>query len=319
MSGAGRASDEAAFGRAELLLYAITVFAWSGSWYALKINAAADVAPPVSITWRFLLSALVMFAWVRLAGGRLRFDAGTHLRFGALGVLLFSSNFMLFYYASYTLVSALLAVVFSLASVVNLVLGVLRGDLAGPRRWFGALLGATGIALLYWPELGHGAGALAGLGLCVAGTLSFCTGNQVSQALQRARVPMLPASAWGMAYGAAWSAVVAAALGHRFAFDTSAAYVGSLAWLVVVSTILAFWAYLSLVGRIGAARASYATVMFPVFALLISTALEGYAWTPLALAGVVLALLGNLFVLRGGRRRPGSALRPGLTPGRPPG
>ena len=297
------AAPDARFGRTELLLYAVTVFAWSASWYALKVNAAAGVAPPVSTAWRFLAASAIMFAWVGLAGGRLRFDASAHLRFAGLGTFLFSTNFILFYQASLTLVSGLLAVVFSLSSVVNLGLGVLRGDLAGPRRWFGAGLGATGIALLYWPELVGGAHGRLALGLCVAGTLSFCVGNQVSQSLQRERVPVPSASAWGMAYGAAWSAVVAALLGHRFAFESSTSYVGSLAFLVLVSTILAFWAYLNLVGRIGAARASYATVMFPIFALLLSTRLEGWTWTPLALAGVAAALAGNLFVLRGGRAR----------------
>ena len=289
--------------RRDVLLYALTVFAWSASWYALKINVQSHVAPPVSTAWRFLAAAAIMFAWVGLAGARLRFPPRAHVAFAALGVLLFSSNFILFYEASKLLVSGLLAVVFSLASIVNLALGTLRGDFAGPRRWFGAALGTSGIALLYWPELARGGGALGALGLCLGGTLSFCLGNQASQRLQGRGVPVASASAWGMAYGAVWSAVVAALLGLPFAFDRSPAYVGSLAFLIVVSTLLAFWAYLSLIGRIGAARASYATVMFPLLALLLSTRVEGYAWTPLAVAGVACALLGNLFVLRGGTRR----------------
>jgi hypothetical protein len=59
---------------------------------------------------------------------------------------------------------------------------------------------------------------------------------------------------------------------------------------------------LTLLGRIGPARAGYATVMFPVFALLISTVLEGYQWTVYAVAGLVLVTMGNILVIRGGRR-----------------
>ncbi len=69
-------------------------------------------------------------------------------------------------------------------------------------------------------------------------------------------------------------------------------FVASLLYLVVFSTVIAFAAYLTLLGRIGAARAGYATVMFPVLALLISTAFEGYQWTLFALAGVVLVAAG---------------------------
>ena len=55
--------------------------------------------------------------------------------------------------------------------------------------------------------------------------------------------------------------------------------------------------YLTLVRRIGPGRAGYATVMFPIGALAISWAFEGYEWTVVALAGLALALLGNIFVL----------------------
>lgn len=297
------AAPERPFASHDALLYAVTVLSWSASWYALKVNANTFVAPSVSIVWRFAIAAAIMFAWVRLAGGRLRFPPATHLAFAGLGVFMFSTNFVLFYHASALVVSGLLAVVFSLASVINLVLNALRGDVAGPRRWFGASLGVAGIALLYWPEVRDGVGGWLGLGLCVAGTLSFCLGNIVSQVTQGAGVPVLSASAWGMLYGCAWGAVLALAQGAAFTFDPSTPYVASLLFLTLVSTVLAFWAYLGLVGRLGAGRAAYATVMFPIFALLISTVVEGYAWTPLALAGVALALTGNLFVLRGGRSR----------------
>ncbi|MEP1443765.1 MAG: EamA family transporter, partial [Hyphomicrobiales bacterium] len=58
---------------------------------------------------------------------------------------------------------------------------------------------------------------------------------------------------------------------------------------------------LTLLGRIGAARAGYATVIFPIFALLISTVIEGYQWTALSLVGLVLVLVGNYFVLSRGK------------------
>lgn len=287
----------------DALLYAVTVLSWSASWYALKVNADTFVDPSVSVVWRFAMAAAIMMVWVAAAGGRLRFPLRAHGGFAALGVLMFSTNFILFYNASALVVSGLLAVVFSLASIINLVLNALRGDVAGARRWFGAALGVAGIGLLYWPELRDGPGGWLGLALCVAGTLSFCLGNIVSQVTQGAGVPVLSASAWGMVYGCAWAAVLALAGGEAFTFDPRAPYIASLLFLTLVSTVLAFWAYLGLVGRLGAGRAAYATVMFPIFALMISTAVEGYAWTPLALGGVALALTGNLFVLRGGRAR----------------
>ena len=60
--------------------------------------------------------------------------------------------------------------------------------------------------------------------------------------------------------------------------------------------------YLALLGRIGADRAAYTTVLSPVLALLVSTIVEDYRWTPLAFVGLALVAAGNVLVLRRGKR-----------------
>ncbi|NIT71893.1 EamA family transporter, partial [candidate division KSB1 bacterium] len=53
----------------------------------------------------------------------------------------------------------------------------------------------------------------------------------------------------------------------------------------------------TLLGRIGADRAAYVTVLFPIIALLLSTFFEGYRWQSSAILGVALVLIGNVLVL----------------------
>ncbi|YBV95344.1 DMT family transporter [Phyllobacteriaceae bacterium JZ32] len=284
-------------------LYAMTVFAWSLSWYALAVQAASGVANEVNIVWRFLIAAVIMFAWAVVSRQRLKFALRDHLGFAGLGVLLFSSNFLLFYYGAQYLVSGLLSVVFSLASIINLVLSTLvMREPPSARTLAGGLMGFGGIALMFLPEMqAHGftGKTLVGLGLCVAGTLCFCTGNLISARLQKRGLPLVSMNGWGMVYGTLWAAFLALVFGKHFTIAWTAEYLGSLIFLSVISTVLAFFAYLTLLGRIGSARAGYATVMFPVFALVVSTLLEGYQWTVLAVAGLALVLAGNLFVIRG--------------------
>jgi drug/metabolite transporter (DMT)-like permease len=286
-------------------LYVLTMVGWSASWFAIALQVGT-VPNEVNIVWRFAIAAAIMLAWMIGSGRRWRFPPADHLRFAALGVLLFSSNFLLFYYGAGYLVSGLLSVVFSLASMVNLLLGALvMGERPAMRTMVGAVVGFTGVALMFWPEIAaHGlsGGTLTGLLFCVAGTLSFCSGNLVSAAAQRRGLPLVSMNAWGMVYGTAWAAFLALLLGKPFIVDTSAAYLGSLLFLAVISTVLAFGAYLMLLGRIGGARAAYATVTIPVFALLISTVFEGYVWTAWALAGLVFVAAGNVLVIRGVRR-----------------
>jgi drug/metabolite transporter (DMT)-like permease len=77
---------------------------------------------------------------------------------------------------------------------------------------------------------------------------------------------------------------------------------------------VAFGAYLTLLGRIGAARAGYAMVMFPVVALVISFFFEGLQPRPSIFAGVALVLAGNLLILRGrSARAVPAAARPATT------
>ena len=299
----GRASSP--FEPLDYALYATTIVAWSLSWYALAVQTASSVSVEASLAYRFAIATALMFAWVALRGESVRFPLGRHLTFAAMGVLIFSTNFLLFYYASAHLVSGLLSVMFSTASVLNVGIAFLLTREAPARATLlGAALGIAGIALMFLPSLrqqgaGLDAGASLGLGLCIAGTLCFCTGNVLSAGLQRERVPVIAASAWGMLYGTLWATFLGLVLGRPFNFEVGAAYLVSLVWLAVVSTVIAFASYLTLVGRIGAGRAGYATVVFPVVALLVSTVLEGYEWTLPAALGLALVLAGNVFVVRG--------------------
>jgi drug/metabolite transporter (DMT)-like permease len=75
-----------------------------------------------------------------------------------------------------------------------------------------------------------------------------------------------------------------------------------LIYLAVFGSILAFGSYLTLVGRIGADKAAYAAVLFPVIALGISTLFENYQWSSRAVFGFALVLLGNYIVLTKSKR-----------------
>jgi drug/metabolite transporter (DMT)-like permease len=93
-------------------------------------------------------------------------------------------------------------------------------------------------------------------------------------------------------------ALFSLARGDAFRMEWSATYLGGLAYLSVVGSVVAFAVYFTLIGRIGAARAGYTTVMYPVVALMASTFAEGYRWTVLSALGLACVLAGNLLVLR---------------------
>ncbi len=295
-----------AFGWAEFSLYVLTVFSWSTSWFAIKMQIG-PVPVLESVLYRFMIAAVVMVAWVLVSGRQVRFPARLHIRFALMGALMFSTNFALFYVAAQWLTSGLLAVVFSLVTVLNPIsAAVFLKERIEPRVLLGAVIGICGIALIFGPEVIRpqtGMAALAGLACAAAGTLCFSLGNIVATTVHREGHPVVSSNAWGMIYGVAVLAAVVVVAGDPPVFDTRTTYLVSLMWLATVATVIPMWSYLTLMRRIGPGRAGYATVMFPIGALVISWLFEGYEWHWMAIAGLALAIAGNLFVL-GRARRP---------------
>ncbi|SDQ77693.1 DMT family transporter [Pseudovibrio sp. Tun.PSC04-5.I4] len=289
----------------DYFLYGTTVFAWGFSWYALKLQAV--ITPEIALFWRFLFATLLMWGWAKLGRHKLAFPLSTHLRFAALGLLLFSTNFLLFYHGSRELPSGLLSVVFSLASVFNIVLGfVLFRQRVSQTLMIGAALGFSGICLMFYQEIAGSSwnlAALGGLGLCALGTLSFCFGNIVSAKATAQKISVVSASAWGMVYGTVLLGTNGYVQGVSFEVPFTPEFLLSLLYMVFIGSIVAFGAYLTLLGRIGSARAGYATVMFPIVALGVSTAMEGYVWTITSITGLLFALGGNWIVLRSSAKK----------------
>lgn len=286
-------------GRTEFVLAALLLFAWSTSWIGVRLQLGV-VAPEVSILWRFIIAGLFMFAYCAVRGERLGgFSARDHFYFAALGLTLFSSNFVLFYYSGLILVSGMMAVVFALAAPLNVIIQSVA--LKRPVPWqvsAGSIVGVFGVAALFAPEiLEFGYGHLSGLFLCLAGTLFFCTGNFLSAKVQQRGIPLATATAWGMAYGSGFLFLLALLRGQTFQVEYTVTYLGALVFLALIASVLAFMTYLSLLRRIGPARAGYMTVLFPVFALMISGQYEGYQWTHWSFVGIAAVAFGNVLVL----------------------
>ena len=130
---------------------------------------------PALITgvYRFTLAAAVTFLWALLGKYPLRFPLQVHLRLAMVGVFMFSSNFVMFYFAAGYIASGLMAVIFSLVSLFNIILSALfLGMRPTKLGMVGTVLGLSGIGLIFWPEISVNAGdqgVLYGLGFGLGG------------------------------------------------------------------------------------------------------------------------------------------------------
>jgi drug/metabolite transporter (DMT)-like permease len=283
-------------------LYLTSVLIWGSTWLAITFQFGT-VPPAVSVVYRFALAGLILFAWARMKGLRLRFSPSEHLWMALQGFLLFGINYMCVYLAETEITSGLVAVVFSLVVILNIAgARLFFGTPLKPFTMLGAVLGVGGIVLVFLPEMDRGIGRgnpTLGIALALGGALTASLGNIVAYRNHGRGLPVVQMNAFGMLYGALFVAVFALVTRQPYLFDWSPRYLLSLAYLAVFGSILAFGAFLALLGRIGADRAGYVTVAIPVVALLFSALFEGLRWHTSLGLGILLCLAGNVAVLRG--------------------
>ncbi len=287
------------------VLFVATVLIWGATWIAIKMQVGS-VPVLVSIFYRFVIAALAVIGALAVSG-KLAVPARRHHPWlVAQAVCLFSMNFVCFYNAAAFITSGLVSVIFSLATVYNTINGrVFFGDRITGRALVAAALGAAGLALLFGRDLfvAFDAATLKGVAFAALGTLFFSLGNMVSRRNSGAGLAPAMANAWGMAYGAALLLALILVTRTPIVAPPDARYLAALIYLGVLGSAVAFTTYLLLVQRIGSARAAYATVLFPIVALAISTVFEGYRWTWLAALGLALCLAGNVVMFAPARIR----------------
>ena len=282
-------------------LYLVAVLIWGSTWLVITLQLGT-VPPEVSVTYRFALAGVMLLLWSLVRKLRLKFSWREHGWMALQGALLFGLNYVCVYFAESRISSGLVAVIFSLITFLNI---------AGTRLIFktpirsttviAALLGVGGVALIFLPELrrpAQGGEAVLGVIFSVVGTISACAGNLISARNQRRGLPVVQLNTFGMFYGAGFVALYAAVIGRNFVFDSSLRYVLSLGYLALFGSVLAFGAYLTLVGRIGADRAGYTGAAIPIVALLLSVGFEDLRLGTPELVGILLCVAGNILVLR---------------------
>ncbi len=281
-------------------LYFSSVVIWGTTFFAIRFQLG-QVDAVISVAWRFLLAAAVLFAWIAYKRLPCHFSRRQHGWILLQGLTIFSVNYVLVYQITEVLTSGLVAVLYAIVVPMNIINGALfLRNAVSPAAVVAALLGCCGLTLVFWPEVSGVSGnsqtyAAIGIGLIAI----YCTSisNIVTARNHSEGMPVLQSNAFGMLYGSIATLIYAFVNGIPLDFSLQPSYIWSLLHLSVFGSVLAFGAYLSLIGRVGADRAAYATVMFPVVALLISTVFEDYHWPPEAMVGLTLVLLGNLMLL----------------------
>ncbi|WP_197413052.1 DMT family transporter [Vibrio sp. MEBiC08052] len=278
-------------------LYLITVLIWGTTWFAIALQTG-DVPAMISVFYRFAIASCLLMLILKWSGKLQAINRRDHLFCLLQGMCVFCLNFLCFYSANHYINSGLESVLFSMAIVFNAINGVIfLGQRITYRLVFASLIGISGIVCLFWESLlvnDFDTSTLFGISLCLLGTYGFSIGNMISARHQKRGLDVLSTNAYAMLYGALTMLLIIGVTGTHFTIETTVSYIGALFYLAIFGTVIGFGAYFALVGRIGTGSAAYATILFPLVALSISTLFEGYLWTQTAVIGLVLILSGNI-------------------------
>ncbi len=282
-----------------IFLYISLIFVWGASWIAIAWQAG-DVSPVVSVFYRFASSAAIMFPIMKMLGKIERTNMIDHAYFVGHGACLFGLNFICFYYASQYLMSGLLAIIFSTATlwnVLNMYFWFKEKPL--PQVKWGVLFGLLGLLMLFWNDVSNvnlDVDLLKGVGLTLLGVYIFSLGNMISVRNNRMKISAITSTSYALIYSSVILLGIILLIGAEFKFNFSPLYIGSWLFLVFAATIFGFTAYIELIKRIGVSHAPYILVITPLVALGLSTIFEDYQWTLQAIIGVMLIAVGNVVV-----------------------
>jgi drug/metabolite transporter (DMT)-like permease len=262
-----------------------------------------DVAPQVSIVWRFLLASIILFIWCYFRGLKLSFPWRDHLSWLLLGFFLFCVNYICAYFGTFYLASGLVCLIFSTLTLFTVFNGFIffKKPIRLPIL-VGAVVGIAGLSIIFSNEISSAdwsleSGVVKGFLWMLLATFFASIGMLLSGQFQARKMPLVQSNAFSMLYGSLILVSYITVSDVSFSFNTSYSYVLSLVYLALIASVIGFGVYLKLVGNIGADKASYVNIFTPTIALLLSTLFENYEWSWVGLIGVLLIIIGNIIVL----------------------
>lgn len=293
-----------------LIAYSAIYILWGGSFLGIR-EIVAVVPPFFAAAFRFTSSGIILLAYAGITARRegSRSAAMTLRQWRSafiLGLIMFVGDYACLFWAEQRISSGIASVI-SATIPVWIFAGevyLLHTQRITAKSLAGIALGFLGVVVLTWQSMQSGTlGSFAAMLVALAGTFFWAGGTLLSRKLE------LPASrvvsaGWQMAVGGLVLFLLSAASGefHRLPPESvalSPRVVLSMTYLIVAASILAFTAYVWLLGHQPMGRvASYAYVN-PVVALALGAGLAGEHLTLLQILGSGLVLLGVFATLTG--------------------
>lgn len=275
---------------------------WGTTWLVIKfqINGPGVFA---AVFWRFFMATLFMFVLTfAIKKYPFRYNLKYHLIFLLHGLFNFCLNYLLTYQAEKNLNSGLVALTFTLLIYFNMLgLKLFFKKPLSKNVLIGSVFGGVGIYLIFSKEISTinlGNQLAIGILVSIVATLFASLGNMFAYKNHQRGIPVLVFNSFGMLYGTLFTFIFSKTLHSSLVIPITLQFLTPLLYLSIFGTVIAFWAYQTLVGSIGADRAAYTSIISPLLAVITASLFENLAITSVMAFGIVLCLAGNYISLK---------------------
>lgn len=265
---------------------------WSSAFATGRI-IVVDASPLLVLALRFLISGCIAVTIARLRGQSWHLSrpvARSVVIFGLCqNALYLGLNFVALQWIEGSLASVIASSMPLLVAAVGFILGERLPKLG----LAGLLAGFMGVALIMGSRITHGADP-TGVALCLIGALALAVATRLVKSVS-AGGNLLMVVGLQMLVGSAILAVAAMAL-ETPRLNLTPHLMLALTYQILIPGLTATLVWFSLVGRIGAIRASTFHFLNPFFGVTVAAILLNEHITPTDVLGVMIAMAGILAV-----------------------
>lgn len=281
-----------------IFVYVLLCLIWGSTWIAIKLGLG-DAPPLYSSGIRFAIAAAILHAVVLVRHLQMPRQLSPLLKLAYPGLYMFGVSYALVYFSELHIDSALTAVLFASYPlfVASLSIWILPAERLRPLGWLGLVSGMVGIVIISYDSLQTSDDIFLGTILALSGSLAAAYGMVIHK--QRFNTEnIFVATSVQMTAGSILLILGAIIFEDINQFQVTATSVGSILYLSLLGSVVAFLGYFWLLKMIRAVSASLIALIAPVVAVFIGVFFFSESLSMSIVSGTVLILSGTLLVIR---------------------
>jgi drug/metabolite transporter (DMT)-like permease len=279
-----------------LAFFAIYVL-WGTTFLAIRI-AVEELPPLLAAGARFFTAGVVLYAFMRIKG-EAKPTLAQWRSLMIMALLMFVAEYGPLFWAEKYVPSGVVSVLAATLPILTLILEmlILRQQRMRPMLATATILGFVGVAVLLIPGGKQHLALVPSLAI-LAGATTWALGSVLTRSMNLPKSRPVTAGA-AMMLGGAMLLALSAGFGEMHPFPhISLRAVGALLYLIVFGSLLAFTAFVWLLGRMPATRVSSHAYVNPIVAVALGYFMAGEVITTRILAGTALVLISVFLILR---------------------